>query len=182
MHYEVKRIAPCLVEVDGVPVPYEGKLHFMKHVAAMRLERGLDLSPGWDQRLMAEAHARGEGWVAKRGGGGKAFVVGVYSVAGFVARYLRWRNNGGGLCGREVAQQRVQTCRACPANVDSQSCAPCKAAVKMLLDIPEVIPGARFCGVCGCACGLKAWATGDLLDDRLEYPENCWIHSARAGR
>lgn len=89
----------------------------------------------------------------------------------------------------EVQEKRIQTCLACPNNVDLGACSSCGWVAARLSELAggrkikdEPLVHRRGCKSCGCEISIKTAYPLNVLhevDKRLElkepYDSNCWV-------
>lgn len=93
---------------------------------------------------------------------------------------------------QEEADNRSETCKGCPYNVNLPGCAPCQGFTRTAANTIFGFLGKKTvrqedylkqCGICGCALTAKVWAQypkeNPQVQKHLEdYPEWCWVRKS----
>lgn len=102
---------------------------------------------------------------------------------------LDWLQSGGAPVAQELANQRGETCVACPKNVEGSwyTVAPAeliRATLSQRSDLKLATPSddkLKSCAVCKCLMRLKVWTPLEFIVNHTktevlgEFPANCWI-------
>lgn len=172
-----------LLTIDGQTYRYRTLSRTMRAIAAHRLANHGDLTPDWDQRVLAEIRTHYPDAVAEEEVVVSDVGAKYLGVASFLKAAVAHLANGSKLVERELALQRAGICQNCPKATNLSACGICKRMVAdLMFPVPDSVDyGERaFCGVCHCSLAHKVWLPAEVIltDDRqLEFPDHCWVRT-----
>jgi len=163
----------------------------MDEIAIHRARNSLDLSPGWQDRVVSEMCAQ-NGWTGAVCFDREADASQGIS-SGDVKNFLNVLGNvlasGGSLVEQEEAERRAAICTECPQNIEVPGClGMCPGSVaKLLLRFAAAFQGRtlqtsrdaelKSCGVCGCANAAQVHVSLETLArvrGDFVFPAPCW--------
>jgi len=156
----------------------------LRFVSAVRIQRGGDLQPGWQDRICNQIC---EDPIMKfncsQTGGHDVREIQASDVKRFFTTVAKWASDGGTMVDSGEAERRASICAACPQNVPIRGCMGCSTILPKLL---KVIGGAttskdallKGCKICGCELKAKVHLPSDVMvDGESNFPEHCWIRT-----
>lgn len=185
-------------ELPGIQPIQGGTLrHLLARVEMFRAGNGLDLSPGWQQRIEADIcrqlkldsawcrHVDPEPKETNR-------TIGFQEVGRFLSVLTHWIAdavvNSQPWVSEEEADQRSKICAACPYNMPVD--APCTGCADLVGKATSLIGGRttsqddklKSCAICGCDnraqihVALHVLANG--VSQEMKFPDFCWKKDA----
>ena len=159
----------------------------LRGVGGVRVEKGGDLAPGWQERVVADICEKHKlpGCLE---GAAPLRRVRVTDMMRFLKAVKAWYSKGGEPVPRELAEERAAVCAKCPFNVDIKGCGACLSVARTFFpEIAKLSTAAdkqlKACNVCGCQNRISVWVPWNIKTAGTKnldtYHELCWISTER---